>query len=271
MLIDISKKTSLPSLGCVLSEIQHSIRKRINPIVVFDLDDTLFSTKERTLKIMREFEDKYAHKFPDFKYAMNRIRTRDICYEMRTTLIIMGVKNVKLYKELNEFWWKRFFQNEYLGCDVPISGAVEFVQKCYKEGALIYYCTGRHYRSGDFGVNDPTPKFSEANRFTAGMERGTINALLEQGFPLASGRAVLHLKEDFLQDDAEFKLMGAIPNIRGLNGHVVATFENEPENANQFLEAFPEAMNFWLQTQQKPDAVLPESGLIRISDYRVSC
>ena len=51
----------------------------------------------------------------------------------------------------------------------------EFVKACHDRGALVYYLTGRHIH---------------------GMEQGTIAALVDKGFPIFGGRAMLQLKPD---------------------------------------------------------------------------
>jgi hypothetical protein len=52
-----------------------------------------------------------------------------------------------------------------------------------------------------------------------------------------------------------------------LRGEVVATFENEPGNANLLLEAFPDARHFLLDTVHSPEAEAPDSALIVIEDF----
>ena len=235
------------------------------PIVIFDLDDTLFSTRERTFRIMQEFGKDRAEQFPTFQHVLNSVRPDDVRYGIGPTLANIGVEDAALEEVLKAYWWKRFFLDEYVAYDLPNPGAVEFVNQCFDNGAVIYYCTGRHFRSS--GRRDSNRSGENAVAPAEGMERGTIKALLDRGFPLASGRAILHLKSSFHQSDVEFKHKDALPKIRALNGKVIATFENEPENANIFLESFPDAMHFWLQTQHKPDAQPANPHLIKIYDF----
>jgi phosphatidylserine/phosphatidylglycerophosphate/cardiolipin synthase-like enzyme len=253
----------------VLNRVQICRNAGHTPIVIFDLDDTLFSTRERTLRIMQEFSKDYSDQFSDFQHVLNRISLDDVGYGIIPTLQNIGVSNSALAKELQAYWWARFFQDEYVAYDLPVPGVVNFVNECFDNGAVIYYCTGRHYRKAGrrYSGGNTRSYMLEKESPSTGMERGTIRALLDRGFPLASGRAILHLKSSFHQHDADFKNEDAIPKIRALNGQVVATFENEPENANIFLRAFPEAMHFWLQTQHKPDAKPADPHLIKIYDF----
>lgn len=253
----------------VLNRVQICCNAGQTPIVIFDLDDTLFSTRERTLRIMQEFSKDYSVEFPSFQHVLNRIRADDMRYGIKPTLANIGVSDDVLIEKLQEYWWDRFFQDEYVAYDLPIPGAVSFVNECYDNGAVIYYCTGRHYRRGGRATVVPNEVSEQSAQKppSKGMERGTIRALLDRGFPLASGRAILHLKGSFHQHDPDFKYNDALPKIRALNGKVVATFENEPENANIFLKAFPGAMHFWVQSQHKPDAKPPDPHLSKIYDF----
>ena len=249
------------NLNVVLDKIQCLAKENKTPIVVFDLDDTLLSTRERTLKIIREFSDENGEKFPSLQEAVSSMEPSDIRYGVEPTLTNVGLRNPKLKPALQNFWWDRFFTDDYISQDVPILGAVEFVQSCFDEGAVIYYCTGRHFRNA---------AITEGGSPSPGMEAGTVQALLTHGFPLMSGRTILHLKSSFGQADSDYKHQEALPRICQLNGTVVATFENEPENANIFLEAFPSAHHFWLQTLHKPNADKPHSDLLRLESYNIS-
>jgi hypothetical protein len=100
------------------------------------------------------------------------------------------------------------------------------------------------------------------------MELGTVRALTDRGFPFWRGRCVVHLKPSFEMNDRAFK-DDALDDIRSYQGRVVATFENEPENANLFLRAFPDALHFFLETIHSPNAERPSPELIRSEDFRL--
>ena len=59
----------------------------------------------------------------------------------------------------------------------------------------------------------------------------------------------------------------ATADLRSYRGEVVASFENEPGNANMFLRAFPEALHFLLLTVHSPGAEEPDPALIRSTDF----
>jgi hypothetical protein len=158
-----------------------------------------------------------------------------------------GVEDALVLAAVREFWRERFFQDDYLLHDREVPGAVAFVEACHTRGALIYYLTGRH---------------------VGGMEVGTVRSLRQRGFPFWRGRCVLHLKPDFDMNDRAFK-DDAIHDIRSYQGEVVATFENEPGNANLFLAAFPEALHVLLLTIHSPGAEPPRPELVQSHDFRL--
>ena len=67
-------------------------------------------------------------------------------------------------------------------------------------------------------------------------------------------------------EDKAFK-DDALSDIRSYHGQVVATFENEPANANLFVRSFPEALHFFLETVSSPEPEEPSPELIRTVDF----
>ena len=229
-----------------LSQIHHRIEKsdKQPPILVFDLDSTLFDTSERQLAILREFASTHAEDYPNLAEGVARLTPAMMGWSPTRPIERLGLS---VPETLLPFWKERFFTDAYCALDAPTLGAVDFVNSCYERGAFIYYLTGRH---------------------VDGMAMGTTEALIRRGFPFLSGRSSLHLKPEFYTRDKAFKEQ-AILSIRALHGDVIATFENEPGNANLFSTAFPDAMHFLLETVHSPEAEAPRPELIRIPDFRV--
>ncbi len=123
-------------------------------------------------------------------------------------------------------------------------GAVDFVNQVHKAGAFVYYLTARHLPD---------------------MGPATAASLLALGFPLLRGRSTLHLKPTRAISDKAFKF-NALADVERL-GTVVATYENDPANANLFLSRFPEAVNVFLDTVCAQDAPEPDPGLVRIPHF----
>ena len=215
------------------------------PVLVFDLDSTLFSTCPRNLKILEDFVAARGDEHPVLREIWPTLTEADMGWNVNECLEERGVKDEALLADLRKFWGERFFTNEFCEIDSPIPGAPEFVTACHDAGAFIYYLTGRH---------------------VGGMEKGTANALVAHGFPLFTGKASCQLKPDYYANDKEFKT-AALDGVRSLSGEVVATFENEPGNANIFLEAFPEAKHFLLDTVHSPEAEVPDPSLVVIEDF----
>ena len=98
------------------------------------------------------------------------------------------------------------------------------------------------------------------------MGAGTARQLLDLGFPLLGGRATLHLKPNRAVSDDAFKEQAMSAVARA--GVVVATYENEPKNANLFQASFPDAHHYLLDTVCSPNAPPLAPGVQRIRDFR---
>ncbi|MEM7516620.1 MAG: HAD family hydrolase [Planctomycetota bacterium] len=229
----------------VITAIREAVQADRLPVVVFDLDSTLFSTGERNLRILHEFGEAHQAEHEGLQAVIADVGPEDIGWNVQECLAGRGIGDLDLLKAVTKFWFDRFFTDEYCEIDAPTPGAAAYVEACHQEGALIYYLTGRH---------------------AGGMELGTVKSLRKHGFPFWRGRCVLHLKPSFEMADKIFK-DEAMDDIRSYQGQVVATFENEPGNANLFLERFPEALHFFLETIHSPEAEAPADELIRTADF----
>lgn len=216
------------------------------PIVVFDLDSTLFLARSRNLRILQDFAE-YGGRYPDLPEFAAGLTVADLGYMVDHPLSERGMLTPELQADLRAFWAERFFTDDYCEHDVPTPGAPEFARACHEAGALVYYLTGRH---------------------VGGMAVGTTKALVQQGFPLFRGRTVLHLKPTFDMPDGDFKKQ-AVSDISSYSGEVIATFENEPGHAATLRRAFPAAMHFLLDTVCSPTAPEPHPELLIIPDFRL--
>lgn len=217
------------------------------PILLFDLDSTLFETGSRNLRILREFAEAEATRHAQLPALVDRLGIDDMGWNVGECLTRLGETDANLLQALREFWFARFFTDDYVKTDMPAPGSVDYVNHCHQAGAMIYYLSGRH---------------------VGGMETGTVQALTHHGFPFWRGRCAIHLKPSFDMADRAFK-DEAVADIRSYKGRVVASFENEPGNANMFLEAFPGALHFLLDTVTSPEPEPPSPELIVIPDFVV--
>lgn len=211
-------------------------------LVVFDLDDTLFSTARRHLRILRE----YAAERPRREaQELGRLPAERLKYGIVDTARSAGIDDAALLEDLRDFWFARFFKNEYLLEDAPLPGAPEFCADVAARGGAVVYMTGRD----------------------EGMREGTLKALSDNGFPLpGSERVELVLKPRFDTPDLEFK-RDATGRINGL-GRVAGAFENEPAHVNLFRDAFPASRLFFVETKHSGKPIEPHPTAHRIRDFQ---
>ena len=230
-------RTAAAAQGPALDDLLAEVAARV---VVFDLDDTLFSTAQRHRRILRE----YAAARPEAA-ALADLPVESLKYSIVETARAAGFADGGLLKDLRDFWFARFFQNDYLLEDRPLPGAAEYCAAVASGGGSVVYMTGR----------------DEA------MRRGTLQALAGRGFPRPDeGAALLILKPTFDAPDLEFK-KEAVRLISGL-GPVAGAFENEPAHVNLFRDAFPGARLFFVETKHSGKPVAPDPSAHRIRDFR---
>ncbi len=217
------------------------------PVVVFDLDATLFDNRPRTLEILHELREEIADEDPDIANALLALELDTIQYLLTDTLKACNIYRADVVKSITQYWHERFFRDEYVACDVPHDGAPEFVRACYEAGAVVAYVTGRD---------------------VPGMLVGTVAKLRDEGFPIAVAGTELLLKPDEHMPDEAFK-RGALPTLSRV-GRVAALFDNEPANCNLGRSLFPSAMVVQLETQKVPGAPPLDDGVEVIADFRTA-
>jgi len=231
-----------------LSAVLDRVSRTRHPVVVFDLDSTLFRTTRRNLRILTGFAEEHAHLHPRLVEVATSLQPGDVAWHVQTTLRRRGITDPAVLEAQHRYWQDRFFTPEYVLFDEPTPGAAPFVRACHGAGALVYYLTGRSRR--DLG-------------------EVTVTKLLRHGFPCLEGRVVLHLRPHQQLDEHRYKLE-AHAEIRSLGGEVVATFENDPDHANALLESFPAASHFLVGDDHDPAADPPGSGVVAIPDLRLA-
>ncbi len=212
------------------------------PVVIFDLDGTLFDSGPRSKRIFLEFAETTGNSLLKLKVEM--IDAHTMKYKVRESLIDAGIKDSTLLKEMIDSWRKKFFNGEYLKYDEPVPGSVEFVNELSDSGALIIYLTGRD---------------------APGTLIGSVAALQKNGFPIGVYGTELIMKPERFMKTYTFKKK-TLSYIKKL-GTVVASFENEPANINLLFEYFPENIPFFLDTSHKPNAPPVNKGIHHIKNY----
>ncbi len=238
----------------VLSQVQKWIRREVKanqtPVLLLDLDSTLYEVETRSQQILREWvesEESRGHRHRDRLASLER---EHMGYALHDTFAKLGLTAhdedyESLLKATRAFWGERFFTNEYLAHDRAYPGAAEFVQEAYEGGAEIIYLTGR---------DEP------------GMGKGTRARLVADRFPFERPRTHLLLKKSFELDDLAHK-SAASEYVKG-TGHLVASFENEPPNLIALSDLFPAAMHVFVDTVYSDRPATPKTGLYRITGFR---
>ena len=218
-------------------------RRKERPVCIFDLDGTLYENRPRTLRILHAVAASLESEHRDDASTILALSWQDLAYRVEDSLRPRGVSEVVIDRCIAA-WRKRFFTDTACSDDIPLRGAVRFVRQCYDRGATVVYLTGRDI---------------------PGMLVGTVRTLRDDGFPVGVPRTELVLKPTFEEPDIAFKqrMFDALDEL----GTVLATFENEPGNANKFLARWPSAYSVFVATQWAPGAPPIDDGVVRIADF----
>lgn len=226
------------------------------PVVVFDLDSTLFDVSHRTFAILQEWinEGLTEVQLPEPHQTMSKLKDLKISemkYSLQDVWEGRGIpfENEPFgthFKHARNYWRKRFFNNAHLAHDLPTEGAVDFVKLLYELGAKIVYLTGRDIPLMGFG---------------------TFDQLKMHGLPIEVERTRLILKPKREVDDLIFK--ESIAKEIALMGEVVANFENEPKNLVVMAEVFgPKTMNIFIQSVSSDHPAPAGKGLYKINHFK---
>jgi len=225
--------------------------KEAHPLVLLDLDSTLYEVEPRSHQILLEWcTSSESQAFPHVRSRVEQISREHLGYSLKDTFAALGLsieiaEIAKAWESAKDFWIKRFFRNEYLKYDRAYEGAAEFTRDLHRAGAEIVYLTGR---------DEP------------GMGDGTRANLVRDGFPWDVPGTHLLMKPRFEMDDLIHK-QSAADYIRK-QGTLVASFENEPPNLVALYQLFPEAMHVFVETICSDKPAVPGDGLYRIQSFK---
>ncbi|MEK6772586.1 MAG: HAD family hydrolase [Bdellovibrionota bacterium] len=241
-----SDLTNAVGLQTVIDRAKELTSQGRQSIVLFDLDDTLTSTQERKLRILKEFanQPQVQEKYSEEAKKILQLKESDIHYQVTDDLKNLGITNADLIQEVSKFWLERFFTNEYCSKDKAIPGSANYLHKLVRAGAKVVYLTGRD---------------------APNMQLGTIANLKRNFFPNSSSNSSLFMKPELKMDDLVFK-KEAFVKIAEM-GEVIGVFENEPANINAMVEAFPKATAVFLDTIHSPKPDVPGPSVIRLKNY----
>lgn len=229
-------------LTAIVESCQNLSQAGEHPVVIFDLDSTLFDNGPRIHQIMLEYAE--AHALEDIKSELLAMDNRGLPYGLHHIFDRIKLLDNIHREQAKEFWFERFFTDGYQLLDVPNEGAVNFVNLIFQSGGTVLYLSGRD---------------------VPGMLVGCSESLRQNGFPVGMAGTSLILKPEFAINDLDFKT-SAVAHIDKL-GTVVATFDNEPGNCNLFLQAWPNAHHVFLNTNHHEDAPPLDQGIGAIDDF----
>lgn len=234
-----------PTLAKVLDDVRLAYNRQERPMVVFDLDGTLFDNRSRHLQILREYAERELKTVrPDFAQRLLALTVPQVQYRLTDTLTAAGVTEPAVVNNAAVFWSERFFHNDYLRFDTPNPQAVAFVRSLYSSGARIVYLTARD------------------------MQRqliGTTRSLYDAGYPIGIQGTELIMRPQAQVQDAVFKQ--SVTNYLRQYGKVIATFDNETSNANMFRRAFGDALVFLVDAPASPNQIEPLAGVTKLARF----
>lgn len=234
-----------PLLDQILVESKAIVKAgEAQPVVVFDLDATLFDNRPRNIAIFRAWAVQPANRGNPAVAKIMALKAEDTEYLFTDTFKKIGVTDPATIKSFGAFWKERFF-TQWTVHDRPTPGGPDYVQRLYEAGAFIVYLTGR-----------------DAPR----MLTGTTQSLLLSGYPIGLARTQLIMKPHESMEDEPFK--DTVMSSLRRTGKVVAFFDNEPGNVNLMKKAFPKAKVIFLKTMHKPTAPKVDAGIPSVPDFR---
>ncbi len=212
------------------------------PVVVFDLDATLFDNAPRNRQILLEYAEK--NKDDDLLRILLRAQHTRWPYSITEVLTWLGYHGAEHIDSIQKFWFERFFTNTYQQYDIASPRAVRMVKQYYDAGCTVVYMSGRD---------------------APGMLHGCVQSLFQNGFPIGLPRTQLTLKPAFEMSDADFK-SESITFIDTL-GEVILSIDNETHNCNIFKSAWGDADIVWMDTHTSPNSPPLNDGILSVSCF----
>jgi hypothetical protein len=213
------------------------IKDQDNPIVLFDLDSTLFNVISRTESIVQDFtnDKNYQSKYQNETLKLKEIKFTEKDWGLRDALIRLDIQaNLAFFEDLRKYWREHFFSNHYLHKDRPYEGAPNYVKALYDNNIEVGYLTGRD---------------------APNMKKGTLDSLDQHGFPLDDEKLLIMKSKKGIQLDENYKFE-VLKKIRS-NNRSIWFFENEPIILRRVEETLPDVKLIFLDTVHSGRAPSP--------------
>lgn len=218
-------------LAQLLDAIPEAIGQGKRPVIITDLDDTLFDTRHRRLEVLTDFlnQREIQSAYPDEVIALKPMMAVSRMTDSLTKIAKnAGVENEQFLDKLGNFSKSHFMSNDYLSRDTATAGAANYMESAFKSGAVIVYLTAR----------------------PGHMRPGTLNALRENGFPTPDKKKVYLFTNDSRQNTVIYK-DEVLKKVNGF-GTVIGGFENEPPNINLFKSRYPDGIMIFVNISGFP-------------------
>lgn len=215
--------------------------------VVFDLDSTLFCMKYRTEAIIRKLLESSEHgALPEAPLLVEKLKVTERDWSVEEIFSRYGLSPKSPFvQRIRKYWKEYFFTNHFLHLDRPYAGGVDYVWRLKKEGASIFYLTGRGQKP---------------------MGQGSLDSLKKWNFPLEKPSHLI-LKQNTKKEDALYK-MEELKHIQS-QFQTVLFFENEPVILNRIASEMPLIKLFWMDSTHSRKELPPEKALPIPMDYRL--
>jgi hypothetical protein len=197
-------------------------------VVALDLDGCLFDNRPRQVQIVRT----WAAREGDTRLeGLRPDHFQD--WDFAATFQRLGLEPDEarhLALAVRPFWEETFFDAPFVVHDLPVPGAARFARELAGTGVRVVYLTGRLARQ------DPS----------------TLANLRRFGFPVDDDGEVLWSNPGDFPHDRDWKVEGFRRLVR--THDLVAFVDNEPGHVRHVLEAYPEALAVWVDTDHSPGA-----------------
>lgn len=236
-------------LSEILASTSESTLQGKRVLGVFDLDSTLFDVSPRLQRILDSFASSptIQNLHPTKAQRLQQIKIQHKDWGLKTAIQRAGIENdsPELAQAIRAYWGKNFFSNDHLHHDVPMPGAVQFVQVFQSLGGEVIYLTGRD---------------------VARMQEGTIKSLQTHQLPLSSDHHELVMKPHGTEDET-FKERW-FRQLAKDQFHHIWFFENEPVNLELIRRSHPEVDLIFIDSTHSNKLPSP-THLHWIEDFQV--
>lgn len=124
------------ALRARISQMKKDVAAGKHVIAVFDLDDTLFDTRYRTLNIGKAFDKENGTKF------FSGLKIGQVEHTGEETAEALHLPEA-VVAAFDEYWDEEFWKPENLKFDKPLTESLRWVTEAQKVGAEVRFLTGR--------------------------------------------------------------------------------------------------------------------------------